>query len=100
MKLKKLGTALLASTIMVNMAVPVNVSAAYNRNNAATYAKKHAKNYNPSYDKFDADCTNFVSQCVAAGGVPKKVFQRNKLSIHILEIYLRQKIIGMRVNGR
>ncbi|MBQ8522856.1 MAG: amidase domain-containing protein [Clostridia bacterium] len=43
----------------------------YNRNLAVEYAKKHALKYNPNYFHFDGiggDCTNFVSQCLLAGG--------------------------------
>lgn len=35
---------------------------------AAAYAKKYALSPNPSYTLFGNDCTNFVSQCMLAGG--------------------------------
>lgn len=41
---------------------------AYSGSNAASYARKYATNYNKNYDKFSSDCTNFVSQCIEAGG--------------------------------
>ena len=43
----------------------------YNRNNAVSYAKKWALNRNPKFYAFDnigGDCTNFISQCLLAGG--------------------------------
>ena len=43
---------------------------AYSGKNAANYAKTFAKNYSTVYPKFSSDCTNFVSQCVRAGGLP------------------------------
>lgn len=41
---------------------------AYNGYNAASYARKYATNYNKNYDNYSSDCTNFVSQCIEAGG--------------------------------
>lgn len=43
----------------------------YNREKAVEYARKYALNYNPQYFHFDGlggDCTNFISQCLLAGG--------------------------------
>ena len=43
----------------------------YNRELAVNYARKYALKYNPNYFHFDGiggDCTNFVSQCLFAGG--------------------------------
>lgn len=43
----------------------------YNRTRAVQYAERWAFSRNPAYDNFDAlggDCTNFVSQCLFAGG--------------------------------
>lgn len=43
----------------------------YNRDLAIEYAKKYALKYNPNYFHFDGiggDCTNFISQCLLAGG--------------------------------
>lgn len=43
----------------------------YNRTLAVDYAKKWALSHNPNYFYFDGiggDCTNFVSQCLLAGG--------------------------------
>lgn len=44
----------------------------YDRQSAVAYAKKWALDKNPSFNYFDdlgGDCTNFVSQCLLAGGV-------------------------------
>lgn len=48
----------------------------YNRNTATTYANKWASKPNPSYNNYiseaaGGDCTNFVSQCLYAGGMSK-----------------------------
>lgn len=46
-------------------------ASSYNGYYATTYAKKWAKSRNPRYNDHDGaggDCTNFVSQCVVAGG--------------------------------
>ena len=45
----------------------------YNRSAAVNYAVKYAVNGNPEYRRFEADCTNFVSQALEAGGlIPEK----------------------------
>ncbi|RKD21005.1 hypothetical protein BEP19_15090 [Ammoniphilus oxalaticus] len=41
----------------------------YNRAKAKRYAELWWDRYNPAYPKFDVDCTNFVSQCLHAGGL-------------------------------
>lgn len=51
---------------------------AYNGSEAAAYAEKYAENENKEYPYFDMDCTNFVSQCVNAGG--KKMVTPNRIS--------------------
>lgn len=43
----------------------------YDRERAVQYAKKYALDYNPAYFRFDGiggDCTNYISQCLLAGG--------------------------------
>lgn len=42
----------------------------YDRNKAAQYADRWWKEYNPEYEVFEVDCTNYVSQCLFAGGAP------------------------------
>lgn len=42
----------------------------YNRYAAADYANRWWNSYNPAYARLDVDCTNYVSQCIFAGGIP------------------------------
>jgi hypothetical protein len=42
----------------------------YDRMKAVQYAETWWNSYNPKFPKFAVDCTNFVSQCLHAGGVP------------------------------
>lgn len=44
----------------------------YNRMDAVRYAEKWWNTYNPAYEKFEVDCTNFISQCLHAGGAPMR----------------------------
>lgn len=56
----------------------------YDRYAAASYAKAYALNPNPTYKFFyeigevGGDCTNFVSQCLHAGGIPMDFNPRNE----------------------
>lgn len=76
MKMKRTKV-LMCSLIMVMALVvqvcPVEASTiapprAWCGKDAAAYAKKYAKNYNQNYHAWSSDCTNFASQCLAAGG--------------------------------
>jgi cell wall-associated NlpC family hydrolase len=49
---------------------PVYRHAAYDRAKARRYAEKWWNGTNPQYMNFEVDCTNFVSQCLFAGGAP------------------------------
>ncbi|OEH92543.1 hypothetical protein BFG57_15320 [Bacillus solimangrovi] len=42
----------------------------YDRRKAVQYAEKWWDGRNPAYRDFDVDCTNFISQCLRAGGAP------------------------------
>jgi len=42
----------------------------YDREAARAYAERHWNDPNPQYIHFDVDCTNYVSQCLYAGGAP------------------------------
>lgn len=44
----------------------------YDRRAAVQYAERWWNDYNPSYKQFDVDCTNYVSQCLHAGGAPMR----------------------------
>ncbi|MET3505758.1 amidase domain-containing protein [Halalkalibacter oceani] len=41
---------------------------AYNRREAVRYAELWWDDYNPAYHRFTDNCTNFISQCLYAGG--------------------------------
>ena len=41
---------------------------AYDTNKAISYARTYCKEYNKAYLKYDSDSSNFVSQCLKAGG--------------------------------
>ncbi|MFA8440049.1 amidase domain-containing protein [Pueribacillus sp. YX66] len=49
-----------------------SVRFSYNRLQAVQYAERWWNDYNPAYRKFDVDCTNYVSQCLHAGGAPMR----------------------------
>ncbi|MFM1653814.1 amidase domain-containing protein [Brevibacillus sp. B_LB10_24] len=53
---------------------PVEVAYAaegYDREQAVAYAETYWDSYNPAFKVFvDDDCTNFISQCLYAGGIP------------------------------
>ena len=42
----------------------------YDREAAVWYADRWWNDRNPEYPVFDVDCTNYVSQCLRAGGAP------------------------------
>ncbi|MFB4167024.1 amidase domain-containing protein [Virgibacillus sp. JSM 102003] len=44
----------------------------YDRRAAVQYAEHWWNSYNPAYRTFDVDCTNYISQCLRAGGAPMR----------------------------
>ncbi len=42
----------------------------YDREAAVWYADRWWDGRNPAYPSFDVDCTNYISQCLRAGGAP------------------------------
>jgi len=44
----------------------------YDRRRAVQYAESWWNSYNPAYRTFEVDCTNYVSQCMHAGGAPMR----------------------------
>ncbi|MER1986403.1 MAG: amidase domain-containing protein [Solibacillus sp.] len=44
----------------------------YNRQLAVDYARKWWNSSNPRFPVFQDDCTNFISQCLYAGGAPMR----------------------------
>ena len=49
--------------------VDVNPKDNYDVNKAVEYATTYALENNPEYPAFEENCTNFVSQCLVAGGI-------------------------------
>ncbi|MBX4322004.1 amidase domain-containing protein, partial [Mycobacterium tuberculosis] len=54
----------------INERFDERLSFEYDRLNAVKYAETWWNSYNPRYTKFTNDCTNFISQCLRAGGAP------------------------------
>lgn len=50
----------------------------YNREAAVAYARKWWNSANPAFPHFAVDCTNFVSQCLFAGGPPMRGSARDQ----------------------
>ena len=46
------------------------LTAYYNRQAAIAYANEWWDKYNPRFPAFQDDCTNYISQCLYAGGAP------------------------------
>ena len=82
----------------------IGYSLSYSTTKAINYARKYCQNYNPDYKKYaNADCANFVSQCLIAGGqslsgcsgldakgaIPLVSNLRNCLTKKRMEIYKR-----------
>lgn len=44
----------------------------YDRRAAVQYAERWWDSYNPDFRQFTVDCTNYVSQCLLAGGAPMR----------------------------
>jgi hypothetical protein len=42
----------------------------YSRMEAVKYAEQYWNSYNPQFKKFEVNCTNYISQCLYAGGAP------------------------------
>jgi hypothetical protein len=82
----------------------------YNRLKAVQYAERWGNNYNPAYQKFENDCTNFISQCLEAGGAPmigypsrrRGWWMRNNIwsyswtVAHTLRMYLPKAQVGLK----
>jgi hypothetical protein len=55
----------------------VSLGPGYNREQAVAYAERYWNSANPDYPRFTDDCTNFISQCLHAGGIPM-LFTKDK----------------------
>lgn len=51
---------------------------AYRRDLAVAYADRWWNAGNPAFEEFDVDCTNYVSQCLFAGGHPSTILVEEK----------------------
>ena len=49
---------------------PERLAYTYDRRRAIQYAERWWNDFNPAYRKFTDDCTNFICQCLHAGGIP------------------------------
>lgn len=65
--MKKISTIVIVIILCIVNVVPVFAS--YDRSAVVAYAYKYADDANSTYYEFSSDCTNFVSQCEAVGGV-------------------------------
>ncbi|WP_413374699.1 amidase domain-containing protein [Alkalihalobacillus sp. 1P02AB] len=84
--------------------------APFNRIEAVRYAELWWNDYNPEYRKFTDNCTNFISQCMRAGGAPMRGYpnrsngwwyQNNNWSFswsvaHSFRWYLSGSTVGLR----
>lgn len=82
----------------------------YDRRKAVQYAERWWNSYNPKYEQFENDCTNFISQCLHEGGAPMRGYpnrgsgwwmQNNNWSYswsvaHSLKNYLANSTTGLR----
>lgn len=82
----------------------------FNRLKAVQYAERWWNEFNPAYKKFENDCTNYISQCLRAGGAPMRGYPRpgngwwmqgNKWSFswtvaHSMRLYLPSSKLGLR----
>lgn len=72
-KLKYIESLVSSYKKILNSKKQISLYRNYNRSNASFYAQKYALNYNKSYKDFNnngGDCTNYISQCLHAGGIP------------------------------
>ena len=67
------------------MVVDENPGDDYDVQKAVDYARAYAFERNPAYGQFEANCTNFVSQCLVAGGIAMKgkpeISEKNRWNI-------------------
>ena len=50
----------------------VRLNYEYNRLKAVQYAERWWNTYNPAFQKFENNCTNYISQCLRAGEAPMR----------------------------
>ena len=76
------------------MVQSIGVVKAYDGKKAAAYAKKYWKKSNTNYHTYKNDCTNFVSQCLVAGGLKPTAMPQaaiNAAGIRAQSVYTTKK---------
>ncbi|MFC7749444.1 amidase domain-containing protein [Paenibacillus thermoaerophilus] len=87
----------------------------YDREAARQYADEYWNKRNPAYESFEVNCTNYISQCLFAGGVPmnytgkresgwwyagksggKEAWSYSWAVAHSLQLYLLNSPTGLR----
>ncbi len=71
----------------------------YDGSKAGNYAAKYALSYNFSYSNYNGrggDCTNFVSQCIYAGGIPTDATWKKDSNAWIRVTELRNWLVKKR----
>ncbi|WP_316572498.1 amidase domain-containing protein [Neobacillus sp. YIM B06451] len=68
----QLEAAFSADAASLEMGARERLSYVYDRRKAVQYAERWWNSYNPAFKKFDVDCTNYISQCLHAGGAPMR----------------------------
>ncbi len=61
---------------MLNPLAQFRRAGGYDRQAAADYADRYWETANPGYLEFEVDCSNYVSQCIFAGGAPMNYTDR------------------------
>ena len=83
------------STMIKSMNVKVYAASASTISKRTAYAKKYAANHNRNYKYYNADCTNFASQILHAGGEPTnsswKPYTRNWVNANAFACYWYMK---------
>ncbi|WP_018664123.1 amidase domain-containing protein [Heyndrickxia acidiproducens] len=88
----------------------LRIAYTYDRLKAVQYAERWWNSFNPAYKSFTDDCTNYISQCLHAGGAPMRGYpdrskgwwmRNNNWSYswtvaHSLKTYLQYSKTGLR----
>lgn len=101
----------LSTDIFENFHEDLRIKYRYDRLKAVQYAERWWNDYNPAFMKVpENDCTNYISQCLYAGGAPMrgypnrtngwwirgKTFSWSWTVAHALRLYLANSKIGLR----
>ncbi|WP_059172777.1 amidase domain-containing protein [Bacillus sp. FJAT-27445] len=68
----QLEAAISSDLFILEMESGERSSYTYDRRKAVQYAERWWNSYNPAFKKFEVDCTNYISQCLHAGGSPMR----------------------------